>query len=122
MKQTMFRDRVKLYARAGNGGSGCVSFRREKFIPKGGPDGGDGGHGGSVILRCDANEDSLLPIYYEPHRKAKHAQHGMGESFQAMAVIAARGCKSRPPFHGLGRAALRGRRSERCVVVATELS
>ena len=80
MKPTLFRDRVKLYARAGNGGHGCVSFRREKFIPKGGPDGGDGGHGGSVILRCDANEDSLLPIYYEPHRKAKHAQHGMGSN------------------------------------------
>ena len=80
MKPTIFRDRVKLYARAGNGGNGCVSFRREKFIPKGGPDGGDGGHGGSVILRCDLNEDSLLPIYYEPHRKAKNAQHGMGSN------------------------------------------
>ena len=53
MKTVMFRDRVKLYAKAGNGGPGCVSFRREKFIPKGGPDGGEGGHGGSVILRCD---------------------------------------------------------------------
>jgi GTP-binding protein len=80
MRPVLFRDRVKLFARAGNGGNGCVSFRREKFIPKGGPDGGDGGHGGSVILRCDANEDSLLPIYYEPHRKAKHAQHGMGSN------------------------------------------
>jgi GTP-binding protein len=80
MRPVLFRDRVKLFARAGNGGNGCVSFRREKFIPKGGPDGGDGGHGGSVILRCDANEDSLLPIYYEPHRKAKNAQHGMGSN------------------------------------------
>ena len=80
MKHVVFKDRVKLYARAGNGGNGCVSFRREKFIPKGGPDGGDGGHGGSVILRCDVDEDSLLPIYYQPHQKAKHAQHGLGSN------------------------------------------
>ncbi len=78
MKHVVFKDRVKLYIRAGNGGNGCVSFRREKFIPKGGPDGGDGGHGGSVILRCDVNEDSLLPLYYKPHQRAKHAQQGMG--------------------------------------------
>ena len=80
MKHVVFKDRVKLYVRAGNGGNGCVSFRREKFIPKGGPDGGDGGHGGSVILRCDANEDSLLPLYYQPHQRAKNAQHGMGSN------------------------------------------
>lgn len=80
MKHVVFKDRVKLYARAGNGGDGSVSFRREKCIPKGGPDGGDGGHGGSVILRCDSNEDSLLPIYYQPHVKAKHAQNGMGKN------------------------------------------
>jgi len=78
MKHVVFKDRVKLYIRAGNGGNGCVSFRREKYIPRGGPDGGDGGNGGSVILRCDANEDSLLPLYYKPHQRAKHAQHGMG--------------------------------------------
>jgi GTP-binding protein len=80
MNHVVFKDRVKLYARAGNGGNGCVSFRREKFIPKGGPDGGDGGHGGSVILRCDVNEDSLLPLYYQPHQKAKNAQHGLGSN------------------------------------------
>ncbi len=80
MKHVVFKDRVKLYVRAGNGGNGCVSFRREKYIPKGGPDGGDGGHGGSVILRCDDNEDSLLPLYYQPHQRAKHAQHGMGSN------------------------------------------
>jgi GTP-binding protein len=80
MKHVVFKDRVKLYVRAGNGGNGCVSFRREKFIPKGGPDGGDGGHGGSVYLLCDANEDSLLPLYYQPHQRAKNAQHGMGSN------------------------------------------
>jgi len=78
MKHVVFKDRVKLYVRAGNGGNGCVSFRREKYIPRGGPDGGDGGNGGSVILRCDDDEDSLLPLYYKPHQRAKHAQHGMG--------------------------------------------
>ena len=80
MKPIIFRDRVKLYASAGNGGTGCVSFRREKCIPKGGPDGGDGGHAGSVILECNIEEDSLLPIYYEPHRKSQNAQHGMGSN------------------------------------------
>lgn len=80
MKHVVFKDRIKLYARAGNGGNGCVSFRREKYVAKGGPDGGDGGHAGSVILRCDINEDSLLPLYYQPHQKAKHAQHGLGSS------------------------------------------
>jgi len=80
MKHVVFKDRVKIYVRAGNGGNGCVSFRREKFIPKGGPDGGDGGHGGSVILRCDENEDSLLPLYYQPHQRASHAQNGMGSN------------------------------------------
>jgi len=80
MKHVVFKDRIKLFVRAGNGGNGCVSFRREKFIPKGGPDGGDGGHGGSVILRCDVNEDSLLPLFYQPHQKAGHAQHGMGSN------------------------------------------
>ncbi|MBN2684920.1 MAG: GTPase ObgE [Pontiellaceae bacterium] len=78
MKHVVFKDRVKLYVRAGNGGNGCASFRREKYIPKGGPDGGDGGHGGSVVLRCDANEDSLLPLYYQPHQRAQHGQSGMG--------------------------------------------
>lgn len=82
MKHVVFKDRVKLYIRAGNGGNGCVSFRREKYIPRGGPDGGDGGNGGSVILRCDDNEDSLLPLYYKPHQRAKHAQHGMGSKCQ----------------------------------------
>ena len=80
MKHVVFKDRVRLYARAGNGGKGSASFRREKGVPKGGPDGGDGGHGGSVILRCDLNEDSLLAIYYQPHVKAQHATAGSGQN------------------------------------------
>ena len=66
MKTVIFRDRVKLYAKAGNGGPGCVSFRRENLFPKVEPDGGDGGHGGSVILRCDI-ERTLCYQYFMNH-------------------------------------------------------
>ena len=55
----MFVDRVKVFVQAGNGGRGSVSFRREKFVPKGGPDGGDGGRGGNVILQADRHVDNL---------------------------------------------------------------
>ncbi len=78
MKARTFVDAVTLHVAAGNGGNGCVGFRREKFVPKGGPDGGDGGHGGSVILRADRDLDSLLPLFYEPHQRAEPGQHGMG--------------------------------------------
>jgi GTP-binding protein len=75
----MFVDRVKVLAKAGNGGRGCVSFRREKFVPKGGPDGGDGGRGGDVILRADRHVDNLSNLFYEPLIKAKNGGHGMGK-------------------------------------------
>src|SRR5215472_10997997 len=75
----MFVDRVKVFAQAGNGGRGCVSFRREKFVPKGGPDGGDGGRGGNVILRADRHVDNLSNLFYEPLIKAKNGGHGMGK-------------------------------------------
>ncbi len=80
MKSVAFKDRVKIYVRAGNGGNGVVAFRREKHVPRGGPDGGDGGHGGSVILRGDPNQDSLLPLYFHPHRKAQHGTDGAGNN------------------------------------------
>jgi len=67
----MFVDRIKVFAQAGSGGRGCVSFRREKFVPKGGPDGGDGGRGGDVILRADQHVDNLSNFFYEPIIKAK---------------------------------------------------
>ena len=75
----MFVDRVKVFAQAGNGGRGSVSFRREKFVPKGGPDGGDGGRGGNVILQADRHVDNLVNLFYEPLIKAKNGGHGMGK-------------------------------------------
>jgi GTPase len=75
----MFVDRIKVFAQAGKGGRGCVSFRREKFVPKGGPDGGDGGRGGDVILRADRHVDNLSNLFYESIVKAKNGAHGMGK-------------------------------------------
>src|SRR6266436_3375859 len=81
----MFVDRVKAFAQAGNGGRGSVSFRREKFVPKGGPDGGDGGRGGDVILRADRHVDNLSNLFYEPIIKAKNGGHGMGKKMAGRA-------------------------------------
>jgi GTPase len=75
----VFVDRIKIFAQAGKGGRGCVSFRREKFVPKGGPDGGDGGRGGDVILRVDQHTDHLAHLFYEPIVKAKNGGHGRGK-------------------------------------------
>jgi len=75
----MFVDRIKVFAQAGSGGRGSVSFRREKFVPKGGPDGGDGGRGGDVILRADRHVDNLSNLFYEPIIKAKNGGNGMGK-------------------------------------------
>lgn len=81
----MFVDRIKVFAQAGNGGRGCVSFRREKFVPKGGPDGGDGGLGGDVILRADRHVDNLANLFYEPIIKAKNGSHGKGKKMAGRA-------------------------------------
>ena len=81
----MFVDRVKAFAQAGKGGRGSVSFRREKFVPKGGPDGGDGGRGGDVILRADRHADNLANLFYEPIIKAKNGGHGMGKKMAGRA-------------------------------------
>ena len=75
-----FLDQAKVYVRSGDGGNGCVSFRREKFIEFGGPDGGDGGKGGDVIVECVANLNTLLDYRYKQHFKAKKGGHGMGQS------------------------------------------
>ena len=81
----MFVDRVKVFVQAGKGGRGCVSFRREKFVPKGGPDGGDGGRGGDVIFRADRHVDNLANLFYAPLIKAKNGGHGMGKKMAGRA-------------------------------------
>lgn len=73
-----FIDEAKIYVRAGDGGRGCVSFRREKYVPRGGPDGGDGGKGGDVIIVADRQLTSLLDFKYKRHYKAKRGEHGKG--------------------------------------------
>ncbi len=76
----MFIDYVKIYVKGGQGGSGAMSFRREKHVPKGGPDGGDGGRGGSIILQVDPHLRTLIDLKYRPHYVARHGQHGMGKN------------------------------------------
>ena len=75
-----FLDQVKIYIKAGNGGSGSPSFRREKFIEFGGPDGGDGGRGGSVILISERNLNTLIDYRYQQHFKAKKGEDGKGKN------------------------------------------
>ena len=76
MKPVVFKDRVKLEVVAGNGGDGMASFRREKFVPRGGPDGGDGGRGGHVFFQASKDVDSLLPLYFRPQQRAGHGGRG----------------------------------------------
>jgi GTP-binding protein len=78
----MFVDRVKIQVQAGKGGDGCVSFRREKYVPRGGPDGGDGGGGGSVILLAEPGVDSLAALSQRRHWKAHSGESGRGANCQ----------------------------------------
>jgi GTP-binding protein len=77
-----FVDYVKIYVKAGDGGRGCVSFRREKYVPKGGPDGGDGGKGGDVIIRASSELHTLLDHRYQKTYKAKRGEHGKGSNMK----------------------------------------
>ncbi len=76
----MFVDRARITVRSGNGGDGCVSFRKEKHVPKGGPDGGDGGDGGNVVITCDSRLETLLDFQYRSSFSAGSGQHGKGKN------------------------------------------
>src|SRR5690606_3767675 len=75
-----FLDQCKIYLKSGDGGDGCVSFRREKFIEYGGPDGGDGGRGGDVIIECVDGLNTLIDYRYTQHFRAQRGHHGMGRN------------------------------------------
>jgi len=77
----MFIDEAKITVRAGNGGHGCIAFRREKFVPRGGPSGGDGGKGGDIYLVTDSNENTLLKFRFNHTFEAERGQHGMGSNW-----------------------------------------
>ena len=74
-----FVDSVKIHVRSGKGGSGCTSFRREKYIPMGGPDGGDGGKGGDIYFVGDQNRNTLLDLSFQQHQHAGNGSNGMGK-------------------------------------------
>ena len=73
-----FTDLCHINVKGGDGGAGCMSFRREAFVPKGGPDGGDGGHGGNVVVVADPQLSSLIDYRYKHHFKAARGVHGKG--------------------------------------------
>ena len=75
----MFVDHIRVYCKAGDGGNGVVHFRREKYLPKGGPDGGDGGDGGDIIIECSNHTDNLKAFFYDPKLVAKGGGHGAGQ-------------------------------------------
>lgn len=81
----MFIDEVKVYARAGHGGKGAVAFHREAFVPKGGPSGGNGGRGGSVILQADHDLNNLIAQFFSPRLVAESGQAGMGKGMDGLA-------------------------------------
>jgi GTP-binding protein len=75
-----FVDYVKIFVKAGDGGRGCVSFRREKYVPRGGPNGGDGGRGGHVIIKATDELNTLIDLRYHRENRAQRGQHGMGKN------------------------------------------
>lgn len=87
-----FVDQVTLHLRAGNGGKGCVSVKREKFKPLGGPDGADGGRGGSISLIADSNVTTLLEYHFHPHRAAEMVQPAL-EIFETAHRVKTSSCK-----------------------------
>ena len=78
--KVMFIDEAKIRVKAGDGGNGCMAFRREKFVPRGGPSGGDGGRGGDVIMESSQRHNTLIHFRYNPEHKAQRGEHGMGSN------------------------------------------
>jgi GTP-binding protein len=76
----MFIDEVRILVKAGNGGNGCLAFRREKYVPRGGPSGGDGGRGGDVMLVASEHQNTLLQFRFNPEHKAERGRHGEGSN------------------------------------------
>src|ERR1700740_1273120 len=76
----LFVDEAKIYVKAGGGGNGCVAFRRENFVPRGGPSGGDGGHGGDVIMESSERHNTLVHFRFNPEYKAERGRHGEGSN------------------------------------------
>jgi len=74
----LFLDRAKIYIKSGDGGNGCISFRREKYVPKGGPNGGDGGKGGDIVFKATSQLSTLIDFRYKAHIRAKRGEHGQG--------------------------------------------
>src|SRR5919106_1917308 len=76
----MFIDEVRIRVKAGDGGNGCLAFRREKFVPRGGPSGGDGGRGGDVVLVASEHYNTLLHLRFNPEHAADRGRHGEGSN------------------------------------------
>src|SRR3954454_5114044 len=81
----MFIDSAEIFIKAGDGGNGCIAFRREKFVPKGGPSGGDGGHGGSVWIVASKRLNTLYHLQFQREWKGGRGQHGMGSNCSGIA-------------------------------------
>src|SRR5579871_6171110 len=76
----MFIDEARIRIKAGDGGNGCMAFRREKFVPKGGPSGGDGGHGGDILMSSSLSHNTLVHFRFNPEHKSERGGHGLGSN------------------------------------------